>query len=141
ALAHRDREASMTRAPDTVGEIMTRDVITVSPADTVERAVRLMVEHEIGSVVVVDGDRPVGVFTERDLTRRILEDTELLQRKIEDVMSAPVVVTRPDVQMIEAFDLMNARNIRRLPIVEDERIVGIVTERDLLKWVGAVAAE
>jgi CBS domain-containing protein len=131
----------MTRAPDTVGEIMTRDVITVSPADTVERAVRLMVEHEIGSVVVVDGDRPVGVFTERDLTRRILEDTELLQRKIEDVMSAPVVVTRPDVQMIEAFDLMNARNIRRLPIVEDERIVGIVTERDLLKWVGAVAAE
>ncbi len=83
----------------------------------------------------------MGVFTERDLTRRILEDTELLQRKIEDVMSAPVVVTRPDVQMIEAFDLMNARNIRRLPIVEDERIVGIVTERDLLKWVGAVAAE
>jgi CBS domain-containing protein len=131
----------MTRAPDTVGEIMTRDVITVSPDETVERAVRLMVDHEIGSVVVVEADRPVGIFTERDLTRRILDERELLQRKVGEVMSAPVVSTQGDLQIIEAFELMNAKNIRRLPIVEGERIVGIVTERDLLKWVGVVAAE
>ncbi len=131
----------MTRAPDTVGEIMTRDVITVSPDETVERAVRLMVDHEIGSVVVVEADRPVGIFTERDLTRRILDERELLQQKVGEVMSAPVVSTQGDLQIIEAFELMNAKNIRRLPIVEGERIVGIVTERDLLKWVGVVAAE
>ncbi len=131
----------MTRAPDTVGEIMTRDVITVSPEDTVERAVRVMVDHDIGSVVVADAEQAVGVFTERDLTRRILEEPDLLHRKVGGVMSSPIVSTSPDVQVIEAFDLMNARNIRRLPIVEDERLVGIVTERDLLKWVGAVAAE
>ena len=131
----------MTKAPDTVGEIMTRDVITVSPDDPVERAVREMVEHGIGSVVVVDGTRPAGVFTERDLTKGILDRPDLLADRVGDVMSSPVVSGQPDMRMVDAFDLLNAKEIRRLVIVDDDRIVGIVTERDLLKWVGAVAAE
>jgi CBS domain-containing protein len=131
----------MTRAPDTVGEIMTKDVVTVSPGDSVERAVRLMVDHEIGSVVVVEEGRPVGVFTERDLTRRILDERELLTRPVADVMSAPVVSAPPDTQIVDAFETINAKNIRRLLIVEGDRLLGIVTERDLMRWVGAVAAE
>lgn len=131
----------MTRAPDTVGEIMTREVVTVSPEDIVEHAVRAMVEHDIGSVVVADGDLALGLFTERDLTRRILDQPDLLKRPVKDVMSSPVVATKPDAQMVEAFDLMNAENVRRLAVVESDRLVGIVTERDLMKWVGAVAAE
>lgn len=131
----------MGEAPDTVGEIMTTDVEGVSPDDTVERAIRAMVERDIGSVVVVEGDRPVGVFTERDLARRILDDAELLGRRVGDVMSAPVISTTPNAEMIEAFDLMNAQHVRRLPVVDEDRLVGIVTERDLLRWVGDVAAE
>jgi CBS domain-containing protein len=131
----------MGEAPDTVGEIMTTDVEGVSPDDTVERAIRAMVERDIGSVVVVEGDRPVGVFTERDLARRILDDAELLGRRVRDVMSAPVISTTPNAEMIEAFDLMNAQHVRRLPVVDEDRLVGIVTERDLLRWVGDVAAE
>jgi CBS domain-containing protein len=131
----------MTRAPDTVGEIMTRDVISVSPGDPVERAVRAMVDHGIGSVVVVDGERPVGVFTERDLTKGILDRPALLTDRVRDVMSSPVVSAPPEMEMVDAFELLNANDIRRLVIVDADRIVGIVTERDLLKWVGAVAAE
>jgi CBS domain-containing protein len=131
----------MSTVPDTVGEIMTRDVVTVSPADTVERAVRTMVEREIGSVVVARGGRPVGVFTERDLTRRILDDRGLLEREVGDVMASPPISAPPEMQIADAFDLLNERNIRRLVIVEEDRLAGIVTERDLLRWVGAVAAE
>lgn len=131
----------MGEAPDTVGEIMTTDVVAVGPGDTVERAIRRMVDHDIGAVVVVDDGRPAGVFTERDLARRILDDPGLLGRTVGEVMSAPIVSTGPDVEMIEAFDLMNARSVRRLPVVEGDRLVGIVTERDLLRWVGDVAAE
>lgn len=131
----------MTKAPDTVGEIMTRDVVTVTPDDTVETAVRVMIDHEIGSVVVVEKDAPLGLFTERDLTRKILETPDLLHRRVGDVMSSPVVSTEPGVEIVEAFDLMTSKNIRRLPVVEGGRLVGIVTERDLIKWVSAVAQE
>jgi CBS domain-containing protein len=81
------------------------------------------------------------VFTERDLTRRILDRTDVLDVRLGDVMSSPVVSTRPDVEVAEAFDLMNERNVRRLVVVADGSMVGIVTERDLMRWVGAVSAE
>lgn len=131
----------MTKAPDIVGEIMTGEVVTASPDDSVERAVRAMVDHDIGSVVVVEGGRAVGVFTERDLTRRILDEPGLLGSRVGDVMTSPVITTGPNVEVETAFDLMNSKNVRRLAVVEGDRLVGIVTERDLLKWVSAVAAE
>lgn len=129
------------RAPDTVGEIMTKEVVAVAPGDPVRAAVREMVDHEIGSVVVAEGARPVGMFTERDLARRILDDPGLLDRPVEEIMSAPVVSTEPDVEIVAAFDLMNAKQVRRLPVVEGARLVGVVTERDLLRWVTWVARE
>lgn len=100
-----------------------------------------MVDHDIGSVVVVDGDRAAGVLTERDLIRRILDDRNLLAARVGDVMSAPVVSTSPGTEIVDAFDLMNRSGIRRLPVVEGDRLVGIVTERDLMRWVSRVAAE
>jgi CBS domain-containing protein len=131
----------MTRAPDTVGEVMTKDVVVVSPEDPVERAVRSMIDHDIGAVVVLEGKTPVGILTERDLMRRMLDQPDLLSARVDAVMSSPVVTTAPDVEMADAFDVMNAGNVRRLPVVEREGLVGIVTERDLLRWVSAVAAE
>lgn len=131
----------MTRAPDTVGEVMTREVATVLAEDPVDEAVRVMVERDIGSVVVVEGERPVGMLTERDLLRRLRRDTELLRRPVGEVMSSPVVTVAPGAEMIEAFDLMNQHGIRRLPVVETDRLVGVVADRDLLRWVSAVAEE
>jgi CBS domain-containing protein len=120
---------------------MTREVVAVSPDDPVERAVRSMIDHEIGAVVVLEGKAPVGILTERDLMRRMLDERDVLSVRVDAVMSSPVVTTGPDVEMVDAFDLMNARNVRRLPVVERDGLVGIVTERDLLRWVSAVAAE
>ena len=131
----------MDRAPDTVGEMMTRDVVTVDPDHPVKSAIRAMVERDIGSVVVVEDGMAIGVFTERDLTLRLLDESGLLERRMREVMSSPPVVTGPDTEVVEAFDMMNARRIRRLPIVKSNRLVGIVTERDLLRWVGQVARE
>lgn len=131
----------MTKAPDTVGQIMTVDVVSVSPDAPVEEAVRAMVDRDIGSVLVAEGDRPLGIFTERDLTRRILDDAGLLKRPIREVMTSPLHSTRQEAQIVEAFDLMNSKGVRRLAVVDAGRLVGVVTERDLLKWVSAVAAE
>lgn len=105
------------------------------------QALRAMIDHDIGAVVVAADDTAMGVFTERDVTRRVLEDPGLLERRVGDVMSSPVTSVSPDDEVVFVFQLMNDRGIRRLPVVEDGRLVGIVTERDLLRWVDAVAKE
>lgn len=130
----------MSKTADYVKEIMTTPVVTVAPQATVAQALRAMIEHDIGAVVVADGDAAAGMFTERDLTRGILDDPGLLGRSVEDVMSSPVVTATPDEEVVFIFKRMSERQIRRLPVLENDRLVGIVTERDLLRWVDAVAS-
>lgn len=131
----------MTKAPDTVGELMTKDVVTVGRDEPVGSALRAMLARDIGSVVVTDGGAAVGVFTERDLSRNILDDPGLIYRPVGEVMSAPVVTAAPSEEVVFVFERMNTNGIRRLPVVQDGRLVGMVTERDLLRWVGQVAKE
>jgi CBS domain-containing protein len=98
-----------------------------------------MIDRDIGAVVVADDEAVLGVFTERDLTRRLLDDTDLLDREVGEVMSTPVTTVNPVDEVVFVFRLMAEKNIRRLPVVDGGRLVGIVTERDLLRWVDAVA--
>jgi CBS domain-containing protein len=130
----------MSKAADYVKEIMTTPVVKVPPQATVAQALRAMIDHDIGAVVIADGDAAAGVFTERDLTRGILDDPDLLGRSVEDVMSSPVITASPDEEVVFVFKRMSERQIRRLPVLENDRLVGIVTERDLLRWVDAVAS-
>jgi len=131
----------MTKAADTIGELMTSDVVTVPPDSTVRDALRQMIEHDIGSVVVTEGGRAIGVFTERDVTRNVLTDAALLDEQVRDLMSSSVISVAPADQVVDVFELMNSKGIRRLPVVEGDRLVGIVTEGDLRRWVGQVAKE
>ena len=131
----------MTRAPDTIGELMSGDVVTVAPDERVRDALRKMIDHDFGSVVVAEGGRAVGMFTERDVTRHVLTDAALLDERVGDLMSAPPITVQPGDQIVDVFDLMNGKGIRRLPVVDDDRLVGIVTEGDLRRWVGRVAKE
>jgi CBS domain-containing protein len=131
----------MTRAPDTIGELMTTEVVTVTPETSVRDALAKMIEHDIGSVVVAEGRTALGVFTERDVTRHVLTDVGFLDEAVGTIMSSRVVTRGPDALVVDVFDLMNELGIRRLPVVDDDRLVGIVTEGDLRRWVGQVARE
>ena len=131
----------MLKAPDFVQEMMSSPVVHVAPDNSVADALRAMIDRDMGAVVVVDDGRPVGVFTERDVSRRVLDDPQLLVRRVGDVMSAPVVSVAPTDEVVFIFGLMTDKRIRRLPVVEGDRLVGIITERDLLRWVDAVASE
>jgi CBS domain-containing protein len=131
--------ASMSMGEDLVKGIMSSPVVHVAPHATVAQALRTMIDRDIGAVVVVDGASAVGVFTERDLTRRLLDDEDLLDREVGEVMSTPVTTVNPADEVVFIFRLMTEQGIRRLPVIEDGLLVGIVTERDLLRWVDAVA--
>src|SRR5436309_2368512 len=131
----------MPKTDDYVRGVMSAPIVHVAPHATVAQALRALVDHDIGAVVVTEANSAVGMFTERDLTRRLLDDPDLLNREVREVMSAPVTTVGPNDEVVFVFRLMADKRIRRLPVVEEGRLVGIVTERDLLRWVDAVAAE
>ena len=127
---------SMSRTDHTrLSEIMTRKVVTVGIGERVEEALRLMVKYDIGSVVVTDGENPVGIITERDITRAALRGDSMLRIPARSLMSRPLQTATGDTEVREAVELMLKLGLRRLPVIEDGRLVGVVTEQDLTRWV------
>ena len=117
-----------------VREVMTTNVKTVRPFSTVKDVVQKMNKFGLGSVVVVEEDRPVGIITERDIMRNIAEqffDPSLVKAK--DIMSTQLFTISGDVSVEEAARLMASRKIKKLPVVEDEKLVGIVTSMDVMR--------
>ena len=118
-----------------LSEIMTTKLVTVDISERVEEALRLMVKFDIGSVIVVDKQKPVGIITERDVTRAALRGDTLVKLPVRSLMSRPLQTTTPDMEIWRTFELMLKLGVRRLPVVENDKLVGIVTEKDLTRWV------
>jgi signal-transduction protein with cAMP-binding, CBS, and nucleotidyltransferase domain len=113
---------------------MVREVITVKRDSTVEEATRLMNEHEIGCLIVVEDSRAVGILTERDLLRRILAKSEGLKRvKVAEVMSEPLISVEPNVQIGDVSRIMFQKNIKKMPIMKNGKLLGLVTLTDILR--------
>lgn len=120
---------------------MTRSVFTLSPNRKTIDALNTMVKKDIGSVPVVDKGKLVGIITERDIVKEITKSFDYLDRKLSDTAIRDVVTVSPDTPLWEAFAILLRNRIRRLPVVRKGKLVGIVTERDLFKWVVRVAFE
>lgn len=109
------------------------EVIAVQPADTVLQAANLMNERNIGGVVVLDGQRLAGVFTERDVLRRVVAPgLDPATTRVAAVMSAPVLTCPPDLSVDDCATLMTSRRVRHIPVQDGGELTGIVTIRDLL---------
>lgn len=114
-----------------VGEFMTHQVVTAQPEDPVRAVGELMRDHNVGSVVVTDGERPVGVVTDRDLALLVVADGVDASEPVGDHMSRPLVTGEVEMDLEEAAALMVEHRIRRLPLRDGERLAGIVTIDDL----------
>jgi len=118
-------------------KIMIDKVVTVEPNATVKKAVELMNLHDIGCIVIVHSGKPVGIMTERDMLKRIIHKSRNPARtKVVDVMSKPLVTASPDMRAGDAAKLMFERNVKKLPVVENGRLVGLVSITDLLRAEG-----
>ena len=93
------------------------------------------------SVVVVEGKQPVGIITERDITKQVIKGSAVLKKPVKNVITKALVTAPPDMSIQEAFELMLMNKIRRLPVLENNKLVGIVTEKDLMRWVLRVSYE
>ncbi len=118
-------------------------VVTVSPT-TLAEAARAMVDHRIGALVVADdAERLLGIVTERDLTRAIVDyPIGLMEQRVEDVMSHPVVTCSPDESVIEALYMMNSKHIRHIAVLDRDRLAGMISIRDVTgKWIELLELE
>ena len=116
-----------------VRNIMTEEIVRLPATATLIKAMQLMVAKEIGSVVAVQGDRMVGILTERDVLKCFCEDRHCGDRRILDVMSSPLITIDGAAAIGQAADMMATGKIRRLMVTEAGVIKGIITERDLMR--------
>ena len=117
----------------TVKDLMTKNVVTIDANKTVVEAAALMSENDIGDLIVMDNNTPVGIVTERDFVRRVLAEGKSTESKVSEVMTRPLKVIDPDAPIKEAARRMVNKRIRRLPVIKDNKLVGIITAADFAK--------
>lgn len=112
-----------------------RSVFSVLPAMTVSEAVAEMNRHRVGSVLVLDGGRLVGIFTERDVLRRVVgPGVDPLRTRVSEVMTSGVLTIPPDATIEDTMVLFTEKRCRHLPVVENGRLAGTISIGDITRW-------
>ena len=116
-----------------VKDVMTTTVITIESNKTVAEATALMAENDVSNLIVMDNNTPIGIVTERDFVRRVLAKDKPSKTKISEIMSTPLKLIDPDASLKEAARIMVRKRIRRLPVIKDNKLVGIITTSDFAR--------
>jgi CBS domain-containing protein len=116
---------------DTLRDVMSTTLVTVEPSATVAEAAHLMSIHHVGAVLVVAEGTLHGIFTERDIVRALAAEHDAAHHTAADWMSRDPITLHPDAPIVEARDRMLEEGFRHIPVLEDGRLVGIVSLRDL----------
>ncbi|MCA3261482.1 MAG: CBS domain-containing protein [Telmatospirillum sp.] len=126
-------QTERTVVPHAVSE---QSLATLEPGATIVEAARMMAYLRIGALMVVEGEKLVGIFSERDaLTRVLAKELDPATTTLADVMTPDPIVISPDATVQQALDIMAAKGFRHLPVIDDSRIVAIVSIRDLYRSV------
>jgi CBS domain-containing protein len=120
----------------TVKDIMTKNVVSIGVNNSVFEASELMSSNHVGCLVIMDGEVPIGIVTERDIVRRVVAKKLPLDTKVSEIMSTSLITVDPDASLKEAARLMSSNKIRRLPVLKQNRLVGIVVAADFVRNLG-----
>jgi len=117
-----------------VGDVMSEEVATICPDEIVISAAKIMSEKKISCLIVVDQENVAGIITETDVLRRVGEKgKDIYHAKLSRIMSSPVESVPPDLSVLEASKIMGVKHIKRLPILKDDKLIGVVTQTDLVR--------
>jgi CBS domain-containing protein len=118
----------------TIGQLMSRDVLLVAPEDTLGEAAQKMADRGVGSAVVADYGRVIGILTERDLLRAVAARLHSSEARVREWMTAEPLTVAEETPAGEAMQTMLEHGFRHLPVIDGNRAVGIVSIRDLAEW-------
>ncbi|OAL79799.1 histidine kinase [Acinetobacter sp. SFB] len=126
----------MTKVAQVIQDKMEQTIFTISPEATVFEAISLMAEKGIGAVVVTDQDKVVGILSERDYTRKVmLMERTSKETAVSEIMTAKVLTVTKSTSVEACLDLMTDRHLRHLPVVENDKLIGLISIGDLVKAV------
>jgi CBS domain-containing protein len=129
----------MTKTSGTIGTVLHHKgatVWTISPQATVYDAIQLLAQKNIGALPVVEGDKLIGIFSERDYTRKVaLEGKTSHNTKVGEILTTTIATISPHDTVEEAMRLMSEKHIRHLPVMENGRMVGLVSIGDMVNWI------
>ena len=121
-----------------VQEIMTKNIISIKPSDSVLEACKKYSDNRVGSLVVKDNDLIVGILTERDIIESIISaEDDPKQTKVQEIMSSNIKTIHALASIEKAADIMKEARIKKLPVISNNEIIGIVTETDLVNTIHA----
>ena len=111
---------------------MKTNIAIVKPDTTVLDAAKIMKKRKIGNVIVVKNNQPVGILTESDILKKVVAEAKKPEEtSVAEVMSTPVMIADPYITLEEAMKIMGKCNVRRLPVTENDKLIGIITQRDI----------
>ena len=126
------------KSSETVASVLTNkssEIWWIEPTATVYRAIEMMADRSVGALLVMSGGKLIGIISERDYARKvILLDRSSHQCQVQQIMTSPVTTVSPDNTVDECMRIMTERRIRHLPVLQGEKVVGVVTLGDLVKW-------
>ena len=124
---------------DTIATVLRRkpgDIFSISPEATVYEAIEMLADKGIGALLVMAEGKLVGILSERDYARKvILKGKASKETRVKEIMTSPVVFVAPNQTVDDGMTLMTAKRIRHLPVVEGEKVMGMVSIGDLVKWI------
>ncbi len=123
-----------------VKDIMTKDVVSIDVNYSVFDAAEIMSSNQLGCLVVMDGEVTVGIVTERDIVRRVCARKLPGETKVSEIMSKSLITIDPDASIKDAARVMSSNKIRRLPVLKDGKLVGIVVASDFVRNLGKKSA-
>jgi CBS domain-containing protein len=124
----------------TVKDVMTKSVISVDVKATVNEASKMMEDAKVGAIVVMENNTPIGIVTDRDFAVKIVAHAYPITTPVRQIMSSPMFAIGPDETVMMAADLMYTRGIRKLPVIDNDKVIGMLTATDLVNQL-AVSTE
>jgi len=125
----------------TIADVMTKSVISVDASMTVNEAAKMMEDTKVGAVIVMENNTPIGIVTDRDFAVKIVAHAYQITTPVKQIMSSPLFSINSDESVRTAADLMHDRGIRKLPVIENENIVGIITATDIVNLLAVCVEE